>query len=419
MLNCIPTVDVRHIPCLLTESHTDLTPNVTIFESATSSTITDNTSPESVSPVVYTQTATYDHVHYQSSDEEDEDEDEESVSAASSSSIESTSDWNDTASTISTATTVLPFLNKRSNTLSSIHPFASVDLDHHHEEEEKMDRPTTATANITIDSLFYPFSNLQSLIFCHQHPYIEADYKNIKNDLFKNTAEDEENINDEPHIDMDWTDISSINRIRQLTKKLLSSSSASRGIKEEDLYLMFSSPSPTEIIDNLRFGALSHLCTVSIDRFGRRKYHFKGNKMDRRQTRIHFYSHSNAISAVFGHGDIVGLADFIQDDGLLQIGSEEEVVVMDSRRPSSNASVIGSYVPHRTQVRFNNPPPNATPKKRITASEIRQQFAINKRKNERKKRRKNKKKKKVKFDPSSAQYIAKWAGKFGAPSIRR
>eukprot|EP01083_Nonionella_stella_P299133 1015069_1 len=80
---------------------------------------------------------------------------------------------------------------------------------------------------------------------------------------------------------------------------------------------MFSSPSPNEIIEALRFGSLSNLCDVHIDRFGRRTYHYQHNTITghkRRQSKLHFYNHSRCPSSMFGDGDIVGLSDFIEED---------------------------------------------------------------------------------------------------------
>lgn len=181
----------------------------------------------------------------------------------------------------------------------------------HHEKDLRYD----------LYSLFYPFTNLQSLLFSHLHPYIESDYKGDKkkspfsNNHGDNDEDEEEEkrhkINDTK---MDWKDIDSVNRIRELIKKLLSSSNLSKGIKEEELYLMFSSPSPSEIIHELRFGLFGNICDVHIDRFGRRSYYYKRDRHQRQKSQIHFYNHSNVPSSIMSNGDIVGLSDFIEED---------------------------------------------------------------------------------------------------------
>ena len=142
---------------------------------------------------------------------------------------------------------------------------------------------------------------------------------------------DEENeIDDHDHemqmhndTKMDWNDVDSVNRIKELIKKLLSSSNLSKGIKEEELYLMFSSPSPSEIIQQLRFGILDPLCDVHIDRFGRRSYYYRRNRHQRQKSQIHFYNHSNVPSSIMSAGDVVGLSDFIEED-IESVASDRE-----------------------------------------------------------------------------------------------
>ena len=189
--------------------------------------------------------------------------------------------------------------------------------------------------DITYDlyQLFYPFTNLQSLLFSQIHPFTDIDYK--KNKAFGHNQNETICFDTEHDVKMDWNDIKSINKIRDFMQKILSSSSSNQGIKENDLYLMFSSPSPSEIIEQLRslytfiisvhcnrhrnmlfrFGILSSLCDVHLDRFGRRSYHYRSNHPHhkKRQSQLHFYNHSKCPSSMFAVGDIVGLSDFISN----------------------------------------------------------------------------------------------------------
>ena len=151
------------------------------------------------------------------------------------------SNW-DSHSIVSTVSTVLPPRQKSNNT----------DIQTYQSQQYLVEFRDDAQIDITYEfySLFYPFTNLQSLIFSHVQPYIETDYQNIKR--FGNSQQEDMTYDEGMDTKMDWNDIASVNRIKDLMTKLLSTSSSNRGIKEEDIYLMFSSPSPTEIIEQLR-----------------------------------------------------------------------------------------------------------------------------------------------------------------------
>eukprot|EP01084_Bolivina_argentea_P256338 431544_1 len=75
---------------------------------------------------------------------------------------------------------------------------------------------------------------------------------------------------------LDWNDTQSVNHIKDLIHSLLCQSL--EGITEEDIFSMFNLP--FEIIENLRFGQLSSICSINIDRFGRRSYHYPENKIN-------------------------------------------------------------------------------------------------------------------------------------------
>jgi len=75
---------------------------------------------------------------------------------------------------------------------------------------------------------------------------------------------------------------------------------------------MFSTPSPAEIIEQLRFGILSSLCSVHMDRFGRRTYHYCA-KRSSRQDQAHFFS-DDVRHSLFADADIHGLDDFLGED---------------------------------------------------------------------------------------------------------
>lgn len=172
---------------------------------------------------------------------------------------ESSSDWEPS---ISMASTYLPRKHKKSNppklelrTYNSIAAGNGGIID------------TQSQKNIelleSIDTIiFYPYCNLQSLLFSHLHPYIDNDYKQIKD--VNVVSEDEDNNDNNSEDSMDWNDKECVNKIKNLINNLLVSASVTIGIKEDELYLMFSSPSPAEIIEHLRFGKLSLLCDVHI-----------------------------------------------------------------------------------------------------------------------------------------------------------
>ena len=67
---------------------------------------------------------------------------------------------------------------------------------------------------------------------------------------------------------MDWNDEQKVFKIQTMLERLLKT--AAGGIKESELYAMFSSPSPASLVYELRFGVFSNICTVTLDRFGRR-----------------------------------------------------------------------------------------------------------------------------------------------------
>eukprot|EP01084_Bolivina_argentea_P058656 107093_1 len=63
-------------------------------------------------------------------------------------------------------------------------------------------------------------------------------------------------------------------KIGKILLKYLESVGAT-GIEEEHFYKLFTSPTPQAIIFQLRFGVLNDICSITIDRFGRRSYHAK------------------------------------------------------------------------------------------------------------------------------------------------
>ena len=181
--------------------------------------------------------------------------------------------------------------------------------------------------------LFYPFTNFQSLIFSVMEPYYATDYRvdkkspflfvnnNREDDLYDDTNSTNCGNSNSP---MDWSNVESVDRVKELITKLLSTANRKEGIRELDLYLMFTSPAPNEIISELRFGSLSTLCDVHIDRFGRRTYHYRKHPHHRRERSLYFYNHSGAESHLsIGSVDMVGLADFIEEDTVSEISSTE------------------------------------------------------------------------------------------------
>ena len=316
------------------------------------------------------------------------------------------SEWDKSTvvSGVSLASTYLPRARKKTNRAHDIKSYLIEFAGNekiHYESKTSGDTPRQQHNNnnnnnnndqdLTYDlySLFYPFTNLQSLLFSQEHPYIESDYKKIKKKSpFGIYDEDEEDKEEEKQhtltdTKMDWNDESSVNRIRELITKLLSSSNKSHGIKEEDLFLMFSSPNPCEIIQQLRFGGFNSLCDVHIDRFGRRSYHYKRSGHERNRSQIHFYNHSNVPSSIFGDGDIVGLSDFIEEDAssvisdgdksvtsIAKIHYHDNDVVMTTTSPkSSNGKMevqmqwqnyaIHSYLYRRTRFTHRTPSTNS------------------------------------------------------------
>ena len=84
------------------------------------------------------------------------------------------------------------------------------------------------------------------------------------------------------------------------------------GVKENDLYLMFNSPKPTDIILHLRFGLLKHICLVIIDRFGRRAYYL--NTQLSHASQVLFYSQPKVtarLTDLMQSGDMLDLSDFV------------------------------------------------------------------------------------------------------------
>eukprot|EP01084_Bolivina_argentea_P127732 225878_1 len=222
----------------------------------------------------------------------------------------SSSDW-DARTVISTVSTILPSKHYSNNNTEIITPITNERFESEQFLIEFNDDILDRDITYDLYSLFYPFTNMQSLIFSNIYPYIESDYKHYKS--INNNAEEEEieeqkhNNTQEHNMTMDWTDMNCVNRINELIQKLLLSCSSQSGIKEEEIYLMFTSPSPMQIIQHLRFGLLSLLCDVHIDRFGRRSYHYKQQKSE-----LHFYNHSRVPSQMFNNHDIIGLSDFIK-----------------------------------------------------------------------------------------------------------
>ena len=175
---------------------------------------------------------------------------------SSDSDTESSSDWEPS---ISMASTYLPRKHKKSNPPKlELKTYNSIVAGNGGFGDNASKKNIELLESIdTI--IFYPYCNLQSLLFSHLHPYIENDYKKIKD--VNVVSEDEQEHNEDS---MDWNDKTSVDKIKDLINNLLVSASLTIGIKEDELYLMFSSPSPSEIIEHLRFGKLSLLCDVHI-----------------------------------------------------------------------------------------------------------------------------------------------------------
>eukprot|EP01084_Bolivina_argentea_P083597 151362_1 len=223
----------------------------------------------------------------------------------------SSSDWEPS---ISLASTYLPRNNKKSNNKLDLETYNSL-LATDHASQLKLKQ----LENIN-NILFYPYTNLQSVIFSNSYCYIESDYKKIKNVNLNETND----IDNDSITDMNWNDTQSVNKIKDLLRNLLVSASLTIGIREEEIYLMFTSPSPQEIIEQLRFGILSILCDVHIDRFGRRSYYRKNINYNDRSNKIkihtsistedvHFYNHSHLPTNLFGINDINNLSSFLTE----------------------------------------------------------------------------------------------------------
>ena len=146
------------------------------------------------------------------------------------------------------------------------------------EKKEKKAKKEKKEQKKSSDSLVYPFTNFQSLIFSAIEPYHHD--KNQKDDL----DDDLRSIN-WIHIDrpIDWSCTESVGNIKELITELLSAANKKRGIRESDLHSMFTFPSSNEIIFALRFGLLSTLCDIHIDRFGRRTYHYRKHHHHKRE----------------------------------------------------------------------------------------------------------------------------------------
>eukprot|EP01084_Bolivina_argentea_P168019 291474_1 len=123
-------------------------------------------------------------------------------------------------------------------------------------------------------------------------PYTPNDYLDIHEiNSFENEYKNNFDVINENN--MNWSDKESVGKIRDLLSDLLFVASTHIGIREDELYLMFSTPTPESIIQHLRFGLLSDLCTVKLDRFGRRSYlYFEENKQQKKEESKHVFSGS-------------------------------------------------------------------------------------------------------------------------------
>eukprot|EP01084_Bolivina_argentea_P048606 89522_1 len=218
----------------------------------------------------------------------------------------SSSDWEPSASM---ASTYLPRDQKKANNKSHLKPYISIRMD----DEDCVSKLNHI--NTINHILFYPHSNLQSLLFSTSHCYIQTDYKRIKNVNIL----DEEDTNPLHTTKMDWTDPKSVQKLKDLLHNLFVSASLTAGIREEEIYLMFSTPSPQQIIQELRFGVLAELCDVHIDRFGRRSFYRKDIDYLHRKNKhsinnhTYFYTHTHIPSKLFASHDIHHLSNFVGD----------------------------------------------------------------------------------------------------------
>eukprot|EP01084_Bolivina_argentea_P096292 173113_1 len=205
------------------------------------------------------------------------------------------SDWNRVSIVDLNTTKSIP-IPKRKNMKEMIQPYSS---------------PTfTLQQDIkyNFNALFYPYNNLQSVLFSQIHPYIEKDYQKL--DLYgdyDDDIEEEEKIKEQ---NMNWNDTKSVNRFRQLIENLLISG-GTEGIKEDYIYLMFASPKPTQIIQQLRFGVFANICEIHIDRWGRRTYHFNTQFIPDK-TQLLLYNHSYSDTTMFDRVDMIHLTEFLE-----------------------------------------------------------------------------------------------------------
>ena len=109
---------------------------------------------------------------------------------------------------------------------------------------------------------------------------------------------------------MDWNDASKYDQISGMLVRLLKT--ASNGIKEIDFYTIFGSPSPERILFELRYGFLSGICDVSLDRFGRRTYTYHYGLNEEKEKLINI--HSDSIIDSLDEDSMRGLSDFVLED---------------------------------------------------------------------------------------------------------
>ena len=168
---------------------------------------------------------------------------DDSQSGNSSTSYES-SDW-EVRTLISTVSNFMPFKKDAPVLKQKLTQEYLIGLD-----QEQISWTISYDHHYDLYELFYPFNNLQSLLFSLISPYTHNDYKTNK--AFGNNVDDT-NYDQIHHHSMDWSDICSVNKIKDLITNLLASCSEHEGIKEDELYLMFSTPPPSEIIEQLRY----------------------------------------------------------------------------------------------------------------------------------------------------------------------